>query len=304
LNILSLRDKIVNKKSSKKQSMTVNSQNKFVLTLLLCCVMWLGAGFWCSRSPAADVAVIRVKYLWASEVLPIVQSMLSPQGTVTVSDRINSLVIVDDADAIGRVRAYLDQFDKPQEQVRIHVRFHEKRSDASGAAAGRAKVGGDSWRVAVGGKKKDGVDLALEEGRRYQTNVAEFFVFAASGRPAFIRVGEEIPYRGNWPDYTRRYASRGDTVVYQTIETGFDVTPTVAGDNVLLRIVPRIAYGDRKDAIVRFYGAQTELAVPYGRWVEIGGTSSQGDEVVNEILSRGSASKHTAMSMSLMVEKP
>jgi len=250
------------------------------------------------------VAVIRVKYSWASELLPIVQSMLSPAGTVTVSERINSLVIVDDPDAIARVRAYLDQFDRPMEQVRIHVRFHEKRSDASGVVAGRAKVSGDSWGVATGGKKKDGVDLALEERRRRQTNDAEYFVFATSGRAAFIRAGQEIPYRGNWPDYTRRHASRGDTVVFQTIETGFDVTPTVAGENVLLRIVPRIAYGDRKDAIIRFYDAQTELTVPLGHWVEIGGSNTHSNEVIEEILSRGGREQRTSMVMSLMVEKP
>jgi len=64
---------------------------------------------------AKDVAVIRIKYRWARELAPIVQSMLSPDGSVTVSERVNSLVIVDSPDAIQRVRAYLDQFDKPLE---------------------------------------------------------------------------------------------------------------------------------------------------------------------------------------------
>jgi len=270
----------------------------------LCLCICLGVLINCAESPASEVAVIRIKYGWASEVLPIVQSMLSPAGTVTVSERINSLVIVDDPDAIGRVRAYLDQFDRPVEQVRIHVRFYEKRSDASSAVAGRAKASDDNWEVAVGGRKKDGVDLALEERRRRQTNSAEYFVFATAGRPAFIRAGQEIPYRANWPEYTRRYASGGDAVVFQTVETGFDVTPTVAGENVHLRIVPRVAYGDQEEAIIRYYGAQTELTVPLGRWVEIGGSNTQSNEVIEEILSRGSQGQRTSMVMSLMVEKP
>jgi hypothetical protein len=282
----------------------VDMQNKAALTILLFFVACLAAGGWHGRSAASEVAVIRLKYSWAAEVLPIVQSMLSPAGTVTVSERINSLVIVDDPDAIGRVRAYLDQFDRPVEQVRIHVRFHEKRSDTSDAVAGRAKVSGDSWGASAGGKKKDGVDLALEERRRRQTNSAEYFVFATAGRPAFIRAGQEIPYRANWPDYTRRYASRGDAVVFQTVETGFDVTPTVAGENVHLRIVPRIAYGDQEEAIIRYYGAQTELTVPLGRWVEIGGSNTQSNEVIEEILSRGGREQRASMVMSLMVEKP
>ena len=55
-----------------------------------------------------------------------------------------------------------------------------------------------------------------------------------------------------------------------TVESGFEVTPTLAGNNAHLKIVPRIAYDDRQDAVIRFFGAQTELTVPLGRWVEIG----------------------------------
>ena len=67
---------------------------------------------------------------------------------------------------------------------------------------------------------------------------------------------------------------------------------------------PRIAYGDRKEAIIRFYDAQTELTVPLGHWVEIGGSNTQSNDVIKEILSRGSREQRTSMVMSLMVEKP
>ena len=258
----------------------------------------------CSASQAKEVAVIRVKYRWASEMLPIVQSMLSPQGTVTVSERINSLIIVDSRESIQRVQAYLEQFDKPAEQVKIHVRFHERTTGESGAVAARGRIAGDDMSASVGGRKKDGLDISVEDQKRLQTNYDEFLVYASSGRPAFIRAGQEIPYRGKWPEYTRHYGDHSGTVVFQTVETGFDVTPTVAGENVLLKIVPRIAYGDRNDAVIRFYGAQTELSVPYGVWVEIGGSNTHSNEVVQEILSRRSDRSRTRMSMSLMVEKP
>jgi len=280
------------------------NQNKFTLTMLLWLAICLTAGAWCNRSEAADVAVIRIKYRWASEMLPIVQSMLSPQGTVTVSQRINSLIIVDNQDAIQRVRGYLDQFDQPVEQVKIHVRFQERRTDAAGDISARGRVSGDDMSAAIGGRKKDGVDLSVEQRRRRQTNYAEFMVFASSGRPAFIQAGQEIPYQGNWPGYTRHYAPNAKTTVFQTVETGFEVTPTIAGDIVHLKIVPRIAYGDQNEAIIRFYGAQTELTVTFGRWVEIGGSNTNSNEVIEEILSRGSEENRSSMSMSLMVEKP
>jgi type II secretory pathway component GspD/PulD (secretin) len=282
-----------------QNQITLMSRTLLGSWILLTAVMILCNGSW-----AADVAVIRVKYRWASEVLPIVQSMLSPQGTVTVSARVNSLIIVDSQESIQRVRAYLDQFDKPLEQVRIHVRFYENRAVADRSVSARGRISGDNLSAAIGGKKKDGVDLSIEDRRRRESNYSEFFVLATNGSPAFIRAGQEIPYRGKWPDYTRRYAPNADTTVFQTVETGFEVTPTVAGENVHMRIVPRIAYGDRNDAIIRFYAAQTELTVTFGRWVEIGGSNTHSNEVIEEILSRGSESRRSSMVMSLMVEKP
>jgi Bacterial type II/III secretion system short domain len=282
-----------------QNQITLMSRTLLGLWIFLTAVMILCNGSW-----AADVAVIRIKYRWASEVLPIIQSMLSPQGTVTVSERINSLIIVDSQDSIQRVRAYLEQFDIPLAQVKIHVRFYERRTNAAGSVSAGGRVSHDDMSVSVGGRKKDGVDLSLEESRRRQTNYAEFLVIATSGRPAFIRSGQEIPYRGKWPDYTRHYAPNADTTVFQAVETGFEVTPTVVGENVLMRIVPRIAYGERNDTIIRFYGAQTELTAPFGRWVEIGGANTHSNEVIEEILSRGSESRRSSMVMSLMVEKP
>ena len=260
-------------------------------------------GILCSISWAKDVAVIRVKYRWASELVPIVQSLLSSEGSVTVSERVNSLVIVDSPDAIQRVRAYLGQFDKPLEQVRIRVRFYEKRAGEAGTASARGRASGEDWQVAAGGRRKDGVDISVEEGHRQQKNFSEHSVIAAAGQAAYIIAGKEIPYHERWPRYSRQYGTGGDTVIFQSVETGFEVIPTIFADNVLIKIVPRIAYDDNPDGVVRFYGAQTEVTVPFGSWIEIGGVGDQRNEVVKEILSRNRNNQTTSMSMLLMAEK-
>jgi type II secretory pathway component GspD/PulD (secretin) len=257
-----------------------------------------------SGSQASEVAVIRVKYRWASEVLPIVQSMLSPHGTVTVSERVNSLIIVDNSDAIHRIRDYLDQYDQPLEQVRIHVRFIEKKSIAGEKTTARSKASRDHLRVATGGKKKDGFDRSIQDYNRRQTDEVEFFIFATSGQPAFIRAGQNIPYKSRWTDYARQYSGGGAVVRFQTLETGFEITPTTAGDLVHLKIVPRIAYGEGNEAVMRFYGAQTEVTTFYGQWVEIGGTGSHSNDVIREIISQGYQSTLNSMTMAVRVQRP
>jgi type II secretory pathway component HofQ len=254
-------------------------------------------------SLAGEVDVVRVQYRRAAELAPVVQSLLSPEGTVTVSERINSLVIVDTPEAIERVHAYLDRFDRPVEQVRIQVRFQTSGADNQRTAEARGRYSSDDLSVATGGKKRDGVDISVADRERRQSGYSESFVVAMSGSPAFIRSGKEIPYRRG-SAFLRRYAPGDGTIAWQNVESGFEVTPTIVGDNVHLRIVPRLAYDNRKDGVVRFFAAQTELTAPLGQWVEIAGAVDQQNEVVKEILSHNRGGGNTSNSMSLMVQKP
>jgi len=108
----------------------------------------------CSFLLAAEVDVIKVQYRRAAELVPIVQTLLSTEGTVTVSERINSLVVVGTPEAIQRVHAYLERFDQPVEQVRIRIRFDTKGADAERAVAVRGRYSTDDLSIATGGKKK------------------------------------------------------------------------------------------------------------------------------------------------------
>jgi len=252
---------------------------------------------------ARDVAVIKIKYRWARELAPIVQSMLSADGSVTVSERVNSLVIVDNQAAIQRVRAYLAKFDIPLEQVRIRVRFYEQRAGEAGSVSVRGRVSDEDWHAAAGGRKKDGADISLRQGRRQRTNFSEHAVIATAGQAAYIIAGKEVPYHDPWPILSRRYGPGAEPQTTRVIETGFEVVPMIFSDRVLIKIVPRMAYDDDPDAVVRFYGAQTEVSVPFGQWVEIGGVDGQQNEVVREILSRGRNNQVTSMSMAIMAEK-
>jgi hypothetical protein len=157
--------------------------------------------------------------------------------------------------------------------------------------------------VAVGRKKKDGVDISAQNRAHRQSSTFSAFVVAMSGSPAFIRTGKEIPYREG-SAFFRRHAPGGETVTWRTVDSGFEVTPIVAGENVHLKIVPRVAYDDRKDAVIRFFGAQTELTTPFGQWVEIGGTTDQQNEIFREILSQSKGGGNSINSISIMVERP
>ena len=274
-------------------------KNFKILSLLL----FLTAFILSNVSHANDVAVIRIKYRGAEELAPIVQSLLSPDGHLSVDTRVNSLVIVDNPAAIRRVHDYLNRFDVPIERLRIRVRFYEKQTDDQRSASVDGSASGQDWRITTGRQNKDGVEVNLENRKRDQNSVSEYFVMTSSGTPAYIATGKEIPYRQTWGYRLGRHRKKTGPVTYKRIETGFEVTPRIVGDQVNLKIVPRVAQDNTADGVIRFHGAQTHLVVPLGQWVEIGGSAGQQNEIVSEILSRRRGDEMISFTMALMVEK-
>ncbi|MFC1858924.1 secretin N-terminal domain-containing protein [Thermodesulfobacteriota bacterium] len=254
-------------------------------------------------SLSIEVAVIKVKYRSASELMPIVQAILSPGGTVTLDERLNALVIVDKQDAIQRVHAYLDRFDRAAEQVRIRVRFLQGHGQESSAVDTRVRASGGHLRISTGGKKEDGIDLHVEDGNQRKRMYSEYFVTTTSGVAAYIQTGYEIPYRKSRYGSTGSHPAHAETVAFKTVNAGFEVTPTIVGNRVNLKIVPRVAYDNTKEGVIRFFGAQTEVTAPLGQWVEIGGTSGHTNETIREILSLGRSNDSIAGSISIMAER-
>jgi type II secretory pathway component GspD/PulD (secretin) len=250
-----------------------------------------------------DVAVIEIKYQNAQDLVPIVQTILSPNGKVTVAHRVNSLVIVDNPNAIQRVHDYLDAFDKPLERVRIRVRFFESRSDAQRSASVDGRVSGKDWSISTDKRNEDGVEVNLEKQQRRRTIVSEYFVTTASGSPAYIKSGQDIPYREDWGHHFRRHGKKRVPLTYKNIETGFEITPRITGDYASLKIVPRIAYDDTETGVIRFHGAQTTIMAPLGQWIEVGGSHGQQNDIINEILTRRRGDETVTLSMALVVEK-
>lgn len=274
---------------------------KTILSFFFCMLFLFPASGFSSRS---DTVVIRLKFRVANEVLPVVENMLSQEGTVTSDARTNSLVVTDNDESIQKVRAFLADFDKPGKQVKISVRFDEVSSVQGRSVSAEGRASGRHWSVGTGGKKDDGVDVRLEDRNRCQKGTSEYSIITMSGSAAYILAGKEIPYRQRWTYLSRRYGGYVDTVVLRRIETGMEVTPIVMGNRAQIEITPRISHEGRRGrrGVVRFTKASTVLSAPLGRWVTIGGTDQRSNEVIREILKSGSGKRDSSMVISLKVE--
>lgn len=252
----------------------------------------------------ADTVVIPVDFRSAEEVLPLVEPLLSDQGKAVADPRSNALVVTDTPEAIGAIRSFLTRADQPARQVTVRVRFVQTgaQTDRSVSVGGAISV--KTWTIGTAGAKPDQVRVKAGQTSRSHREASESFVRTASGSAAYIAAGRDIPYRERWVRLGRRHAVIGENTVFQRVETGMEVTPVVTGRTALVTIVPRIGYVDEsgRTGQARFAQAATELNVPLGQWVSIGGTTSASREVIDAILASGSGSGQESLTIDLMVE--
>ena len=263
----------------------------------------LAAALLTASASYAAVEIISLNFRNPTEVLPLVKSMLSPEGKISADERTNSLIIVDSAEAIARVKQSLAVIDAPVRQAMVRVRFQDSASREERSVSGGGQVSGDNGSVSTWRRRgpRDGVDVRAQDRSVSRGGSSEYFINALSGSWAYIRVGQDIPYTARWSDLCRRY---GRPVVFQRIETGFDVKPVIRENMADVEIVPRISEmgsGGRPGG-VRFAEASTQVQVPLGQWVTIGGSDQSGNEVLRAILEAGSSRQSSALSIQLFVE--
>ena len=263
----------------------------------------LAAALLTASASYAAVEIISLNFRNPTEVLPLVKSMLSPEGKISADERTNSLIIVDSAEAIARVKQSLAVIDAPVRQAMVRVRFQDSASREERSVSGGGQVSGDNGSVSTGRRRgpRDGVDVRAQDRSVSRGGSSEYFINALSGSWAYIRVGQDIPYTARWSDLCRRY---GRPVVFQRIETGFDVKPVIRENMADVEIVPRISEmgSDGRPGGVRFAEASTQVQVPLGQWVTIGGSDQSGNEVLRAILEAGSSRQSSALSIQLFVE--
>ena len=254
----------------------------------------------------AETVIIPIQSRSATEVLPAVKAMLSSGGRAVVNIRTNSLIITDDYEVIRNIRRFLKRYDvdKKVGQVRVHVRFQKVFSSKSRSAYANGSVSSNHWSVSTGRLKGDGAHVRIGDRKRIRDAKSEYFINVTSGSPAYIATGKNILFREPWVSLIRRYATYGERIVSQRIDTGMDVTPVIIGSRARIGITPRISHTDAhgRIGVIRFTKASTTLTVPLGQWITIGGTGEEQHEVVRAILTSGIKSKKSSLSISLMVE--
>ncbi len=264
--------------------------------------------------------VIPLHYRAAAEVIPILQPMLAPAGSISGFQ--GQLVVRTTPANLDEIKRVLARLDTAPRQLVITVRQEAEVSRSRSAAEASGSVGGEHGRVTVPGSTRadprggsavlrDGDDTvrlrALEEsGELSDRNTQSVRVM--EGREAYLRIGQSAPVR-------ERQVQRsvvGGRVVEQVVETtqyreaasGIYVLPRVAGERVTLDI------SAQREALVRSpqggistQGIVTSVSGRLGEWMEIGGIGQDTSGQQSVLLGRTATTARDSRRVLVKVEE-
>jgi type II secretory pathway component GspD/PulD (secretin) len=195
--------------------------------------------------------IIPLRHRTVEQVLPVLQPLVEPGGTLSGSR--GQLFVRASPANVAEIKRALDAIDRPARRLQISVRFDDAEDRERRALGGRAVVGSAGARVTV----------TAEESRRTSGERVDQRLQLLEGGRAFIFTGQSRPLR-----------VPGSTEI-QDVESGFEVTPRVAGDRVVLEVAAQRETPGARPGQVQGSRVATTVTARLGEWVELGGAGSQ-----------------------------
>jgi len=260
---------------------------------------WLAAAL--AWGQAMVLEVIPLGYRTADQVIPVIQPMVAPSGTI--SGLQNQLVVRTTPENLAEIKRILASVDRVPRKLLISVRqdMQAAHNERGGEISGR--VGSDNTRVVVPGSGDTGGGRVVIRqgddrvtGRVFDSNSAASergtqTVQVLEGREAYVQVGQSAPYTQR---EVRRTVVNGrvveqvvDSTQYRDANTGFYVLPRVNGDVVTMEINPqRESFSRGASGVVQTQRVVTSVSGRLGEWMEIGGVSRTGSSQQSVLLGR------------------
>ncbi len=220
---------------------------------------------------AQQLEIIGLQHRRAEDVIPVVQPLLAPGGTLSGID--NQLLIRTSPANLAEIRAALAAIDQPQRQLLITVGQGTVTDTTSARARGSATIGSGDVQVGVNRppSAQAGAQATVRGGSQQASLRNLSSVRTLEGTETWIAVGESVPFTTTtvtpgWNGNVQRSTS------FRDVSTGFFATARLNGDLVTLEVSPRQQQFDRSVAggTIETRGASTVVRGRLGEWLPVG----------------------------------
>lgn len=289
-------------------------KNLLAIPFMTRCFIWVLLVL-LSLPARAELEVFTLRHRNAEDVLPVVRTLLEPDGTASALDA--QLIVRTSPHNLEEIRRVLPALDTPLRRLKITVlqdidseTAHRMLGTSANFGAGNARISTDGAQGGPGGaviSVERGTDrLAVQgnvmQGRESDRQVQT--VRVVEGGRARIVIGKTMPV-------VRRQTlqSAGQTQVFETTQfreanSGFYVVPRVNGDRVTLEID---AQNERfspnaTDGNAQIQQVHTTVSGRLGEWLSLGEVGEQNQQESRSISSAGTSRLREQRSILLRVE--
>lgn len=233
-------------------------------------LVWLTALFCSSTVHANELVVIELNGRTAEDVIPLLQPMLAPGGSISgLNDK---LIIRTTPSNLAELKSMLEVIDAPPRSLLVTVRQGNSAREREVDVEVSGSIGNNGASVTVPEAQSEGIEVrarAQDSGRSGNTIQS---IRVLEGNPAYIAVGQSIPIRGSTGADGREY------VEYRDVVTGFYATPRVRGQRVTVALSTSAdTVSNRVSGAARIQRADTVVSGELGEWIEVGSISGTGD---------------------------
>jgi hypothetical protein len=286
--------------------MTRQIRRHAVLLIAALCVM-LAAG---AAIAQMSVEVIALKYRTAEEMIPLLEPMVARGGSL--SGVRGQLVVRTTPANLAELRRVLGSVDTAPRRLLISV-AHDTAYDASrrGAEISGSLRAEDNLRLTIPGSTgaaRDGVHARVYDSRSVDNVRVTQTVQVLEGRSAFIQSGADVPVRERRVVRSvvdgRVVDQLVDDVQYRSANTGFQVTPRIAGDVVTLDVAPqRVSFGQGVPGAADVQRVVSTVSGRLGEWIALAAVSQERTSEREVILGRAGATRSETRSVLVKVEE-
>ncbi|HTY76498.1 MAG TPA: hypothetical protein VMI34_01665 [Candidatus Bathyarchaeia archaeon] len=167
-------------------------------------------------------------------------------------------------------------------QVKVVLEFEQRGQQARQGAQGQGTV------VIQDGKARGRGGLAVEDTTTRTTRTSGVFAVVQDGGTSTMMLASEVPYTvvAWFRDYATGQGYVAQGTAWQRVGTTLMVSPTILPNNqIRVRLVPQVSYVTADSGgTVEFSEAATEVIVPNGRRMQIGGGTKGFHQVTRQIL--------------------
>ncbi len=267
--------------------------------LPLACLAVLFALLCPAAAAQMRVEVIPLQHRMAADIIPALQPLLAPGGSVSGMN--NQLILKTTPENLAEIRVVLNNLDQRLRQLQISVRQDADRHGdfTRQSVSGRAETGDvtlkqgrhtgpDGLTVGIG-DRDDNVRYQRSDGSADQSDRGSYQVRTLEGQPAFIQTGKSVPLRQRTVAAYNGTRVVQDSVDYYNADSGFWVLPRVHGNQVTMLISPYTSrVGPGPVPAFDMQSAETTISGRLGQWIPIGGIDQSTQRSSRELLSGSS----------------